>query len=65
MAKLTVTIKPTGEVSTEIEGYKGPSCMDVVKSITRAMGGHVTSTTKKREYHEPPDELLVGTTCKR
>lgn len=61
MAKILVaTIDPTtGEVEIDLNGYKGKGCGAVQEAVSKALGGDVTATKQKPEYHELPTK----TTC--
>lgn len=61
MAKfLTATIDPaTGEVETDLDGYKGKGCHAVQDAITAALGGEVKSEVKKPEFNA----VVTNTVC--
>lgn len=54
MAKtLTATIDPaTGEVETDLAGYKGKGCHALQEVLTKALGGTVVAEIKKPEFNQ-------------
>ena len=51
-----ITIDPSGEVRLHIHGYKGKSCLEVVK-LFEQMVGEVQSTQKTSEFYEPEEQV--------
>lgn len=51
MEKQIVNIAANGDYTIEVQGVKGAGCMDVTKSLERALGKTVSST-KTREFNE-------------
>ncbi len=55
-----VTIDPeTGDVELDLKGFHGKGCGAVQEAVSKALGGDVTATKQKPEYHELPTK----TTC--
>ncbi|MCL1817635.1 MAG: DUF2997 domain-containing protein [Spirochaetaceae bacterium] len=48
--ELLVVISREGEVSLEVDGVTGPSCLDVTKDIEESLG-RVTAREKKAAFH--------------
>jgi len=51
-----ITIGPGGEVELHIHGYKGKSCLEVVKAFEKVVG-EVRSQRETSEYYEPEEEI--------
>ena len=51
-----ITIGPGGEVELSIRGYKGKSCLEVVKLFEKVVG-KVTSQQETSEFYEPEEEV--------
>jgi hypothetical protein len=49
--EITFTIAPDGTVSFEVEGVKGPDCLELTKGIEEELGV-VTARDKTSEYYE-------------
>jgi hypothetical protein len=56
-AELRGQIGRDGTVQIDIHQVRGPRCAEIVKGIAQAMGGQVTSMTKKDAYFQLPGEL--------
>ena len=54
--ELQIIISPTGEVNLHIHGYKGPSCLEVVKLFEQIVGS-VKSYEKSRAFYEPDEDV--------
>lgn len=61
MAKMNITIMPTGEIKIQIEGVKGKKCLDLSKAFEDALGEVVdrkfTSEYYQEEYIKKQDYL--------
>ena len=51
-----ITIGPSGEVELSIHGYKGKSCLEVVKIFEKVVG-KVKSQQETSEFYEPEEEV--------
>jgi len=51
-----ITIGPGGEVELHIQGYKGKSCLEVVKVFEKVVG-QVKSQQQTSEFYEPDEEI--------
>ena len=51
-----ITIGPAGEVQLHIRGYKGKSCLEVVKLFEKIVGP-VQSRRETSEFYEPEEEV--------
>ncbi len=51
-----ITIGPSGEVNLHIRGYKGKSCLEVVKLFEKIVG-RVKSQQETSEFYEPEEEV--------
>jgi len=51
-----ITIGPGGEVQLQIHGYKGKSCLEMVKLFEKVVG-QVKSQRETSEFYEPEEEV--------
>ena len=51
-----ITIGPGGEVKVHIQGFKGKSCLEVVKLFEK-MVGELKSQQQTSEFYEPEEEV--------
>ena len=51
-----ITIGPGGEVKLHIHGFKGKSCLEVVKFFEKAVG-QVKSQQQTSEFYEPEEDV--------
>jgi hypothetical protein len=51
-----ITIAADGMVELHVKGFKGKSCLEVVK-LFEQMVGEVTSTQKTSEFYEPEEQV--------
>ena len=51
-----ITIGPDGEVELHIQGYKGKSCLEVLKLFEKVVG-QVKSQQQTSEFYEPDEEV--------
>ncbi len=51
-----ITIAPNGEVKLHIQGYKGKSCLEVVKLFEQIVG-EVKSQQPTSELYEPEEQV--------
>lgn len=56
MKTVTVTIKPDGTSSIDVDGVKGSSCTNVTDALINAMGGTVLKDDKKPEFYQTTRE---------
>lgn len=54
---IDVYIDESGNVSIELDGFKGSSCTDVTHALEEALGGDVISRETTRDAHEAPQTL--------
>lgn len=54
--ELQIIIAPNGEVNLHIHGYKGPSCLEVIKLFEQIVG-QVKSYEKSSGFYEPEEEV--------
>jgi len=54
---IDVYIDESGNVSIELDGFKGMSCTDVTKALEEALGGDVISREMTHEAYEAPQTL--------
>jgi hypothetical protein len=51
-----ITIGPTGEVELHIQGYKGKSCLEIMKLFEKTVG-QLKSQQATSEFYEPEEEV--------
>jgi len=51
MAKINISITPSGEIKVQIEGVKGKKCLDFSKAFEEALG-KVTERKFTSEYYQ-------------
>lgn len=51
MAKMNITITPSGEIKVQIEGVKGKKCLDFSKAFEESLG-EVTDRKFTSEYYQ-------------
>ena len=59
MAKVVVRIKE-GKVEVEVEGVKGPSCVELTKELERSIGRLIRRTKKKDYFEEGGEKHKTG-----
>jgi hypothetical protein len=65
MNNKTITfIIADGKVTLEASGFTGPACEAATKAFEQALGGEVTSKTRKPEYHQFSSQS-TGTSAKQ
>jgi hypothetical protein len=52
--ELEIAISPEGEVTINVQGAKGSSCLDITRDIEEALGV-VTEREKKSSFYEEHD----------
>ena len=57
---IEIVITPKGEVTFQVKGVKGASCIDETKFLEAALGGEVIDQQKTGEYYEQ-SECYVST----
>ncbi|HVM60259.1 MAG TPA: DUF2997 domain-containing protein [Verrucomicrobiae bacterium] len=51
-----ITIAPDGRVQVHVKGYKGKSCLDVVRLFEQVVG-QIESRRETNEFYEPEEEV--------
>jgi hypothetical protein len=54
-----ITIAPDGSVQVHIQGYKGKSCLEVIKMFERVVG-EVQSRRETSEFYEPDEQVQLN-----
>jgi hypothetical protein len=49
---IEIVINPKGEVTFQVKGMKGGSCLDETKFLEQALGGEVVDQQKTPEFYE-------------
>jgi hypothetical protein len=57
---IQITISPTGEVSFQVKGIKGASCIDETRFLEEALGNTVVERERTSEYYEQSDREGAG-----
>ena len=57
---IEITISPSGEVSFQVKGVKGASCLDETQFLEAALGGEVLERERTPEFYEQPQEAYVS-----
>jgi hypothetical protein len=52
---IEITISPTGEVTFQVKGVKGSSCITETQFLEEALGGAVLDRERTSEYYEQAD----------
>lgn len=63
MKKLRITIDAKGEVSVQVEGALGASCLGATEFLEAALGGEVKARELTADYYAPAEvegETKVG-----
>jgi len=65
MQEIDVVIDKDGQVRIEVRGVKGPSCLDLTRSLEAALGGRVEDRRMTPESQEvvqgvPQQQWLTG-----
>jgi DUF2997 family protein len=58
---IEIVIKPNGEVTFQVKGVKGASCLDETKFLEAALGGEVVEQEKTGEYYEQSESYASAT----
>ena len=53
--RVTVTVKDTGEILVNQEGFHGSVCAKEAEQLLQAIGGSVIEMKKKPEFYEDGD----------
>jgi len=53
--RVTVTVKDTGEITVNQEGFHGSVCAKEAEMLMQAIGGAVVETKHKAEFYEDGD----------
>lgn len=57
--EIEITISPSGEVSFQVKGVKGASCVAETKFLEDALGGEVIEREHTPEYYQQPEDNYV------
>lgn len=58
---IEIVIKPNGEVTFQVKGVKGASCLDETRFLEAALGGEVVEQEKTGEYYEQSETYASAT----
>jgi len=58
---IEIVIKPNGEVTFQVKGVKGASCLDETRFLEAALGGEVVEQEKTGEYYEQSETYSSAT----
>jgi hypothetical protein len=54
-----ITIAPDGGVEVHVKGYKGKSCLEVMKLFEQVVG-ELKSRNETNEYYEPDEHVQLN-----
>ena len=54
-----ITIAPDGGVEVHIKGYKGKSCLEVMKMFEQVVG-ELKSRNETNEFYEPDEQVQLN-----
>jgi hypothetical protein len=54
-----ITIAPDGGVEVHIKGYKGKSCLEVMKMFEQVVG-ELKSRNETSEFYEPDEQVQLN-----
>jgi hypothetical protein len=54
-----IIIAPDGGVEVRVRGYKGKSCMEVMKMFEQVVG-ELKSTDQTHEFYEPDEQVQLN-----
>jgi hypothetical protein len=54
-----ITIAPDGGVEVHIKGYKGKSCLEVMKMFEQVVG-QLKSRNETNEFYEPDEQVQLN-----
>jgi len=54
--EFNITIAPDGNVQVHIQGYKGKSCLEVMKMFEQVVG-ELQSRRETSEFYEPDEQV--------
>jgi hypothetical protein len=57
--EIEITISPSGEVSFQVKGVKGASCVAETQFLEQALGGEVIERERTPEYYQQPEDNYV------
>ena len=49
---IEIVINPKGEVTFQVKGIKGGSCLDETRFLEQALGGEIVDQQKTSEFYE-------------
>jgi len=58
---IEIVIKPNGEVTFQVKGVKGSSCLNETRFLEDALGGEVVEQEKTGEYYEQSESHASAT----
>jgi hypothetical protein len=54
-----ITIAPDGGVEVHVKGYKGKSCLEVMKMFEQVVG-ELKSRNETNEFYEPDEQVQLN-----
>ena len=57
--EFNITIAPDGNVQVHIQGYKGKSCLEVMKMFEQVVG-EFQSRRETSEFYEPDEQVQLN-----
>jgi len=57
--EFNITIAPDGNVQVHIQGYKGKSCLEVMKMFEQVVG-ELQSRRETSEFYEPDEQVQLN-----
>jgi len=54
-----ITIAPDGGVEVHVKGYKGKSCLEVMKMFEQVVG-ELRSRNETNEFYEPDEQVQLN-----
>ena len=59
LREFDITIAPDGSVELHIKGYKGKSCLEVMKLFEEAVGA-LQARRETSEFYEPDEQVQLN-----
>lgn len=56
LQQIDIFIEKDGQVRLEVNGVKGPGCLDLTKALEQALGGEIESREMKPDAYEVVEE---------
>jgi acylphosphatase len=57
--EFNITIAPDGNVEVHVKGYKGKSCLEVIKMFEQVVG-EIKSRQETTEFYEPDEQVQLN-----